>query len=291
MRICTRRRWLIILLFVAAGLFGTSKQGRGEEPQKVQIAMCQILGLDNDREGNFVRIAAAVREAKKKDAQIVCLPEAIVLGWVNPAAHERANPIPGKDTDRLAALAKQYQVYLCVGVCEKEGDRLYDTAVLFDPTGKMLLKHRKINILTSWMTPSYTPGKDVNVVETEFGKIGILICADTFKKSICRRMEALHPDLMLVPYGWAAKEKQWPQHGKALEKVVRRAAAWIGAPVVGTDLVGQISTGRSRGLIYGGASVAVDPDGKVLALAADRDRDIKVFSVTLPQKKTEKIAQ
>ena len=273
-----------IFLLVGIAVLGMSKQSQGEETQKVQIAMCQVVGFNSDREGNFVRIEAAVREAKEKGARIACLPETIVLGWVNPKAHQLALPIPGKDTDRLAALAKKYKIYLCAGVAEKDGDKLHDTAVLIDPTGKILLKHRKINILTAWMTPPYTPGKDVQAVDTEFGKIGILICADTFKESICRRMEALHPDLMLVPYGWAAKEKQWPQHGKALESVVRRAAGWIGAPVVGTDLIGQIGYGPQRGLTYGGASVAVGTDGKVLAVAADRDRDVKVFSVTLPKK-------
>ncbi|MBN1588649.1 MAG: carbon-nitrogen hydrolase family protein [Pirellulales bacterium] len=259
------------------------QQGRAEEAT-VRIAMGQIVALDGDREGNFVRIEGAVEEAKGQGAQIVCLPETTILGWVNPEAHRRAYPVPGKDSDRLAALAKKYGVYLCAGLAEKDGEALHDTAVLIDPAGKILLKHRKINILTSWMTPPYTPGKDIGVAKTPFGTIGILICADTFRESICRRMQKLQPDLVLVPYGWAAREDKWPRHGLSLKKVVSGAAGWIGAPVVGTDLVGQISNGPERGRIYGGASVAVASDGTVLALAKDRDRDVKVFTVTLPRR-------
>jgi len=66
----------------------------------LKVAMCQIFALDGDREGNFVRIEAALREARAQGAAIACFPETTVLGRVNPQAHERAHPIPGADTDR-----------------------------------------------------------------------------------------------------------------------------------------------------------------------------------------------
>ena len=61
----------------------------------IQMAMCQIVCLDGDRAGNFVRIENALREAKAAQADIACFPETAILGWVNPEAHERAFPIPG----------------------------------------------------------------------------------------------------------------------------------------------------------------------------------------------------
>ena len=110
--------------------------------------MCQIFCLDGDRSGNFVRIENAVSEAAKAGADIICFPETALLGWVNPAAHERAFEIPGQDTNRFAQLAKKYKKHLCVGLAEKDGDKLYDSVVLIDDRGRILLKHRKINILT-----------------------------------------------------------------------------------------------------------------------------------------------
>ena len=112
-------------------------------------------------------------------------------------------------------LAKKYNTYLCVGLCEKEGENLYDSVILIDSKGKILLKHRKINILSELMTPAYTPGENINAVQTEYGKIGLLICADTFKEDIIGKMAELKPDLLLVPYGWAAPENSacrycWP---------------------------------------------------------------------------------
>jgi predicted amidohydrolase len=85
---------------------------------KIKIAMCQIFVLDGDRAGNFVRIENAICEAKESGAEIVCLPETAILGWVNPDAHKRAHPIPGEDSDRLCNLAKKYKVHLCAGLEE-----------------------------------------------------------------------------------------------------------------------------------------------------------------------------
>jgi len=269
-----------IVLLVSLALLLFTKEVPAQM-KTIRIAMCQIFALDGDRSGNFVRIENAIREAKDADADIICFPETTILGWVNPDAHKRAYPIPGKDSQRLCELAKKYETYLCAGLAEKNGTNLYDSVILIDNKGRILLKHRKINILTELMTPPYTPGKDVNTVETEFGKIGLLICADTFEDEILKRMAALKPDLLLVPYGWAAEENEWPEFGKKLENVVTEAARKTGAPVVGTDLVGQITRGPWKDRVVGGQSVAADKNGKTLAIAKDRDRDIKIASIRI----------
>ena len=247
----------------------------------VKVAMCQIFSLDGDRRGNFTRIENAISQAKDAGADIACFPEAAILGWVNPDAHERAYSIPGKDSKRLCELAGNYDAYLCVGLAEKGGGCLYDSAILIDNNGQILLKHRKINILSELMTPPYTPGEGVYAVETKFGKIGLLICADTHKSEILKRMAALKPDLLLIPYGYAAAENEWPGHGKEMENVVRNTARETGAFVVGTNLVGEITKGPWKGRIYGGHSVAVDRMGKIISTAKDWDRDINIISVNI----------
>jgi len=251
------------------------------ESKVVRIAMCQIFCLDGDRSGNFVRIENALREAQDTNADIACFPETAILGWVNPDAHERACPIPGDDSNRLSQLARKYGIYICIGLAEKEDDHLYDSVILIDADGKILLKHRKINILSELMMPPYTSGEGLGIAETKFGSIGLMICADTFKADLLRQMADLKPDLVLVPYGWAAPEDQWPQHGKELEDTVIKAARSIKAPLIGVDLVGEITHGPWQGQVYGGQSVAADAHGDVLVIAKDRDRDIRVISIIL----------
>ncbi len=243
-----------------------------------KAAICQIFCLDGDRRGNFIRIENAIREAKDAGADIACFPETAILGWVNPDAHKRAQPIPGEDSSKLCNLAKDYHLYLCVGLAEKQGGCLYDSALLIDNEGSILLKHRKINLLTELMNPPYTSGDSIDTVETEFGKIGLLICADTHDSKILKRTAALKPDLLLIPYGYAAAENEWPGHGRELAKVVTNTARKTGAFVIGTNLVGEITHGPWKGRTYGGQSVAADGTGRVVIVAKDRDRDINIIS-------------
>jgi len=245
----------------------------------VRTAMCQIVCIDGDRRGNLVRIESAVAEAASAGARIACLPETAIYGWVNPEAHDRAHPIPGTDSQRLCEIAKRHKAFLCVGLAEKDGNDLYDSALLIDDTGRILLKHRKIILLSELMTPPYAAGDEVHVVQTEFGRIGLLICADTHDPEILTRMAQLEPDLVLVPYGYAAPEEAWPEHGKVLERVVVTAAQAFKAPVIGTNLLGQITHGPWAGYTYAGHSVAADRTGAILAVGRDFDRDIVVVTV------------
>jgi len=247
----------------------------------VRVGICQVFLVDGDRAGNFARIERGISEAKEAGAEIACLPEMAVLGWVNPDAHERGCAIPGADSDRFCGLAKKYGILVCVGLGEKDGGRLYDSAVLIDGGGEIVAKHRKINLLAELMEPPYTAGTEVGVVQTRFGRIGLLICADTHEDAILERMGALKLDLLVVPYGYAAVEADWPGHGKELERVVCHAARVSGAVAVGTNCVGAVSNGPWKGRVYGGQSVIADKNGEMVARARDRDRDIMVVEVEI----------
>ncbi len=140
----------------------------------LKIAMAQIFCLDGDRAGNLARIENALVEARAQGAALVVFPESCIFGWENPVAHERASPIPGRDSDELCALAKKHHVFLCAGLDEKDGRNLFDSCVLIDDEGRLLLKHRKVNVLPHLMTPPYSVGDGVpQVVDTKFGKIGL----------------------------------------------------------------------------------------------------------------------
>ena len=250
---------------------------------KVRVAVCQILVIDGDREGNFRRIEYALQSARQQHADIATFPESSILGWENPDAHKTATPIPGADSDRIATLAKQYSLMIAIGLDEKDGDKLYDSAILVDKRGKILWKHRKLNVLPELMEPPYTEGnvESINVVDTEFGRIGVVICADTFSDDFANRIARLKPDLMLVPYGWAETVDKWPAHERDLQAlVVSRAKLWK-CPVVGTDLVGEMTHGPWAGRTYGGGSVVVDGSGNVLAVLRDRDTDVRVIDLPL----------
>jgi len=275
---------LILTLLVTLGLAANA-------PARVRVAVCQILVIDGDREGNFRRIEYALEGARAGRADIAAFPESAILGWENSDAHRLATPIPGTDSDRIAALARKYGMVISIGVDEKDGEHLYGSAILVDKTGKLLWKHRKLNVLPELMDPPYTAGEpeDIGAVDTEHGRIGVVICADMFVDAYAERVRELKPDLMLVPFGWAAEVDRWPAHEKDLERlVVRRAEMWK-CPVVGTDLVGVMMHGPWKGRTYGGGSVVADGSGKVLATL--RDRDVEVHVVTLASKRRDRLSE
>jgi predicted amidohydrolase len=255
-------------------------------PKNVRVAVCQILVIDSDREGNFRRIEYALDRAESEHADIAVFPESAILGWENPEAHRLAEPIPGKDSLRIAALARQHQLMIAIGLDEKAGDRLYDSAILVDKTGALLWKHRKTNVLPELMTPPYSEGTadGIGVVETEFGRIAVLICADTFVDAHFERIKSLKPDLLLVPYGWAAPNEEWPAHSKALETIVRRRAAQLQCPMVGVDLVGEMTHGPWKGQTYCGSSFVADGSGEILLTLHDRDTDLRVIELQIGRK-------
>lgn len=276
-----KRPSVIIALFAASLLSTISAQ---PVPQRhVRLGICQILVIDSDREGNFRRIEYALEQASAQHAQIAVFPESSILGWENPDAHKMASPIPGADSDRIAALARKYGMMIAIGLDEKDGEHLYDSAILVDRSGKLLWKHRKINVLPELMTPPYSQGRpeNIGVVETEFGRIAVLICADTFSDAVVERMKTLKPDLMLVPYGWAAANDKWPDHSRELEALVSRRAAQVRCPMAGVDLVGEMTHGPWAGWTYGGSSFVADGTGRIILTARDRDTDIRVIDLSI----------
>ena len=270
---------LLILIFFA---FSNIKSNKPViKKRHVVIAMAQIICIDGDLSGNLVRIENAIVKAKEKHADIIVFPESCLLGWVNPDAHKRACPIPGKDSETICTLARKYKLFICIGIDEKDGDKLYDSALLIDNNGNILLKHRKINVLPELMTPPYTIGNGVQTVKTKYGKIGVMVCADSFMENLLESMKSQKPDLLLIPYGWAAPENDWPAHGRELVKVVKNAAYKIKCPVIGTNLIGQISHGPWTGQVYGGQSVAFDNKKEKLVIGKDRESDIAIITVEL----------
>ena len=86
--------------------------------------------------------------ASHESCQVVVLPECLDLGWTHPSARQLAKEIPGETSDRLCEAAKSNEIMGVAGLTEREGNRIYNSAVLIDQSGRILLKHRKINELS-----------------------------------------------------------------------------------------------------------------------------------------------
>jgi len=248
----------------------------------VRLAACQIL-VDGDRDAAFERIDRAMGEAVAQGAQVACFPEACLFGWLNPIAYRLADAIPGPSTERLGQLARRHQLMIAVGMAERDGVHLHNAVVLIGKDGSLLAHHRKINIMEGLMEPDYTAGQAASssYADTEFGRIGLLICADTFDDSIVLQLGAARPGIVLVPYGWAAPAEDWPEHGRSLHSWISHTALRVQAPVLGVDSAGTLTHGPWKGYVLGGQSAFSDSAGARSTPMADRKPEVRVFDASL----------
>ena len=116
-------------------------------------------------------------------------------------------------------------------------------------------------------------------MDTRFGRVGLLICADTFEEPLVDVLAGAEPDLVLVPYGWAAPEGDWPGHAKSLHSWISHTARRTGAPVLGVDSVGRLGHGPWTGFVLGGQSALAGRNGDLEGTLADRTAEVRVFEL------------
>jgi formamidase len=172
----------------------------------------------------------------------------------NDAWKKNAEPIPGPITDHLCSLAKQYGVWLVPGsLYETEGDKLFNTAIVISPEGKLVAKYRK---MFPWMP--YEGGTSVGEEFCVFdipgvGRFGLCICFDMWFPEVARTLAWMGAEVILQP-------TLTPTSDRELELVMCRANALFNQcyyiSVNGIDTWG------------GGRSTMIDPDGRILQEAS-----------------------
>src|SRR5438034_725896 len=107
-----------------------------------KLALVQMRVEGGNKAGNLARAVERIAEAAAGGADLVLLPEVMDLGWTHPSALTEADSLTeGETCRRLRAAARDCQVFVCAGLAEKEGNRIYNSAVLIDPEGNLLLRH------------------------------------------------------------------------------------------------------------------------------------------------------
>ena len=249
--------------------------------------MLQIRVDFSDASGNLARAAAAVKKAATAGAEICVLPEAMDLGWANPEAAELATPVPGPVSVLLSAMAVKNHVWLVSGMTEKDGDDVYNTALLISPQGVLMAKHRKINILTG-VEDVYTPGDRLQTVKTPLGRIGIDICADNFVTSLPlgHALARMGAEIILSPCAWAVTPERDPvtdPYGAEWHEPYSLLSGLYHIPVIGVSNVGQVTAGTWKGWKAIGNSIAYDSDGtlKTVLPYGEDAACVQVIEVTL----------
>ncbi len=224
-----------------------------------------------DKAANLATAERLVREAAARGATLVGLPENVAWMGPEPERQAAAEPLEGPTLLRFSTLANSLGVHLLAGsVLETGGDggRLYNTSVLFGPTGERLAVYRKMHLFdvevgdgqTYRESAAVAPGKDVVTAQTVLGRVGLSVCYDVRFPELYRALSAQGAVLLTVPSAFTLMT------GKDHWEVLLRARAienqaYVLAPAQG---------GRHPGerLTYGHALV-VDPWGLVVACASE----------------------
>jgi predicted amidohydrolase len=158
-----------------------------------------------------------IEKAGREGVRVLCLPEGMTVVGTGKTYLEVAEPVPGPTTEYLGKLARKYQMYIVAGIYEKEGEAAYNIAVLIGPDGQLAGKYRKVSLPREEIEGGLTPGDDFPVFDTEFGRIGILICWDIQFPEGARRLAAKGAEIIFLPI-WGGIEALYP--ARAIENQV-----------------------------------------------------------------------
>jgi predicted amidohydrolase len=224
---------------------------------------CQLPLHIGDADGNRAAARTAIEEAAGDGAQIVVLPELASSGYVFADRSELvslAEPRDGPSVTEWANLATAFGVTIVAGFPEAAGDAVYNSAAVVDPTGLRGV-YRKAHL---WDTENavFDRADDLPLlVDTEHGRIGVMICYDVEFPEWVRAVALEGADLLCAPVNWPLLPR--PEGERPTELVRVLAGAGMNRmPIAVCDRAGV-----ERGQHWIGGSVITDADGYPVALA------------------------
>jgi predicted amidohydrolase len=141
----------------------------------------------------------AIDEIAKEKPDIVCLGEEILNEGDSKTYLETAETIPGPSTRRLGESARTHGMYIVAGLIERDGPGAYNTCVLIDRHGNVVGKYRKVYLPREEIEGGLTPGSSCPVFDTDFGKIGMMVCWDAEYIDSARALAVQGAEIIFVP--------------------------------------------------------------------------------------------
>ena len=227
----------------------------------IRIALSQLLVEGGEPKRNLTRAVQSISDSKELGCDIVVLPETLDLGWTHPSSQNEAESIPGSRSKILCDAAHNNNIWVCAGLTELENNRVFNTAILINRKGEIVLKYRKINILEVAFD-YYTIGNSLSTVDTEFGTLGINICSDNYADSLhlSHSLSRMGAQLILSPSSWtvdySVTENDNPYNSKWIEPYKLISNLYENA-IIGVTSVGYIVGGPYEGKKSVGCSLVV----------------------------------
>jgi len=205
----------LILLMVLWCSVPCSAQSR-LDTTTVKIASISFVPVKWDKQANWNRLASFCRQASAAGAKILITPEGILEGYlINEVLRSKERPQidqrfleisetqDGPFVTKVRNLAKELRVHLILGYSERDRDWIYGSAMWIGPDGQIIHNHRKTHLAEGYFDPPfYRPGWETNAFDTEYGRMGMMICYERQVPEVARALAADGARFIVVPsYG------------------------------------------------------------------------------------------
>jgi len=233
----------------------------------MKVASIQVEIKDTEsKEQRIERVEAMLDGLAGTD--LILLPEIWATGYFSfDRYHAEAEPLDGPYVERFAKKAKALQTHLFAGsFVEKDGDSYYNTSLFFNPEGDLIGTYRKIHLFRYGSAEGQllTPGKEISVVKTPFGNVGLATCYDLRFPELFRKQVDMGAEILLITSGWPHQRlAHWNLFNQA--RALENQCYLISSNCVGT----------TKNVVMGGHSQIVDPWGVTIASAGEHETILK----------------
>ncbi len=265
--------------------------------RKYKVGLIQ-MSMGPEPEENLARAVAKVGEAAERGANVICLPELFRAQYFCQREDTRlfdlAEAIPGPSSEAIGKVARETGTVVIASLFERRAAGLYhNTAVTMGTDGSMASVYRKMHIPDDplyYEKYYFTPGdRGFQAVDTEFGRIGTLVCWDQWYPEGARLTALQGAEALFYPtaIGWHPDEKEefGAAQYDAWQTIQRGHAIANGVYVAGVNRVGHEQGDvlgnkvEGKGLEFWGGSFLSDPFGRVIAKASHEKEEILVAEI------------
>ena len=234
---------------------GASAAGAGGSGDR---ALARAVRIERTIDAN-TRFYADLCEAACADSpQLIVLPE-IALQWqMSEHCTQTAVSVPGPETDVFSEIARRHSTRICLGLIERDGDAIHNSAVLISPDGEIDGNYRKVHLAVGGEnTSGILPGDTFPVYETEIGRMGCNICMDSSAGESSRMVGLNGAEFLLLPIMGDHRASRWNRGGPIFNE-----SRWL-AIMRTRAMDNQLAMVVARNTVTG--SCIIDRKGDVLA--------------------------
>lgn len=229
----------------------------------MKIATIQLAINDEESKEEKIRRVETILQ-NLKEVDLVLLPELWNVGFFSfDKYREQAETLSGETLTRLCKMAKKIGAYIFTGsFVEKREENYFNTCALIDKQGKLVGNYSKMHLFGygSAEREILSPGKNITVVDTEFGKIGLSICYDIRFPELYRKMVDKGAEIMINCAAWPyPRVENWTTLNIA--RAIENQSYFLSC----------VCAGASQGKNFIGRSMVIDPWGTVVSSAGERE--------------------